>query len=191
MGRQSLSVHVLGVILAVTVLIPGLAQADQNFGGWNYSESGERIELAKRLLSHGGVSQLNFHISRNKDEATAQHNLVQTAEGRPAKRSYYGNGPGGAVDLDVRMLKALLILANEGYTFRITELAGGSHSSTSRHYSGLAFDIDTLNGKRIGYGNPSFRDFLKRCRELGATEVFGPGTRGHGSHLHIAWPRGE
>jgi hypothetical protein len=149
----------------------------------------EKRDFAEQLLHHPGVKLLDYHVSGVRDDATAKANLVQVAAGRLAKRSYYRNAPGGSTSLDLRMLRALVILAEEGYTFRITELAGGSHSRNSRHYSGLAFDIDTLNGRRIGYGNPKMRSFLRRCRELGAIEVFGPGTRGHATHLHVAWPR--
>jgi len=149
----------------------------------------ERVRLATELLSHHRVSCLDFHVSRNRDSATAQDNLEQTAGGAMARRSSYGNAPGGWTTLDLRMLRALVALAREGYSFRLTELAGGSHSSRSRHYGGVAFDIDTLNGRKVRTGHPSYRRFLKRCRELGATEVFGPGVRGHSSHLHVAWPR--
>ena len=147
----------------------------------------ERVNLAQRLLQHARVSVLDYHVSGVRDSASARQNLLQTAQGVPAKRSYYGRAPGGQTWLDVRMLRALHILASEGYSFRLTELAGGSHSSKSRHYSGLAFDIDTLNGKRINRYHPTYRRFMKRCCELGATQVYGPGTRGHSSHLHIAW----
>jgi zinc D-Ala-D-Ala carboxypeptidase len=149
----------------------------------------ERVRLATELLSHHRVSCLDFHISRNPDSATAQDNLEQTAGGAMARRSSYGTGPGGWTTLDLRMLRALVALANEGYSFRLTELAGGSHSRRSRHYEGVAFDIDTLNGRKVRPGHPSYRRFLKRCREFGATEVLGPGVRGHSSHLHVAWPR--
>ena len=185
MPQQFFDLRIFRALLVMLVFLPGAVSAEYESRA-NY---GELRALAKGLLSHRGVSLLDFHVSRNRDEATAKHNLLQTAKGRAAKRSYYGTGPGGSVYLDVKMLRALMILANEGYTFRITELAGGSHSSRSRHYVGTAFDIDTLNGQRIRYGNRSYRAFMKRCRELGATEVFGPGSRGHSTHLHIAWPR--
>jgi len=87
------------------------------------------------------------------------------------------------------MLRALYVLVQGGYSFRITEFAGGSHSSRSRHYAGIAFDIDTLNGRPVSAGHPDYRRFMRRCRELGATEVLGPGSRGHSTHLHVAWPR--
>ena len=153
------------------------------------ADSWERERLANELLAHPRVTCLDYHVSGRRDQATAQHNLEQAARGGAVRRSSYGTAPGGWTMLDVKMLRGLLTLANEGYSFRITELAGGSHSSRSRHYVGTAFDIDMLNGKKMRWGHPSYRRFMKRCRELGATEVLGPGSRGHSSHVHVAWPR--
>ena len=186
MHRSFITKRLLPLLLTAAVLVPGLAVANT---GRSTNEESLRRTMAARLLQHSGVALLDFHVSGRRDEATAKHNLVQTASGKPAKRSYYSNAPGGVTQLDTRMLRAMLILVSEGYTFRVTEFAGGSHSSNSRHYQGVAFDIDTLNGQRISYGHPSYRTFLKRCRQLGATEILGPGTRGHSRHLHVAWPR--
>jgi len=105
------------------------------------------------------------------------------------KRSSYGTAPGGYVRLDPRMLRAMQTLAKEGYTFRVTSMAGASHSRTSRHYAGLAFDIDLINGCKVGSSSPHWRTVLKRCREMGATETLGPGDKGHSTHIHAAWPR--
>lgn len=153
------------------------------------NESYERERLAAELLSHPRVDALDYHVSGRRDSASAMDNLEQAAQGGMVRRSSYGNAPGGWTMLDVRMLRALLTLAEEGYSFRITEIAGGSHSRTSRHYAGVAFDVDMVNGHRVRARHPSYRRFLERCRQLGATQVFGPGTRGHSSHLHIAWSR--
>jgi len=69
----------------------------------------------------------------------------------------------------------------------INQAAAGNR--TSRHYAGLAFDIDLINGRKVGKSNPYWRTVLKRCRELGATETLGPGDKGHSTHIHAAWPR--
>ncbi len=141
------------------------------------------------LLNSPKVATLKNQVSGRWDGASAYDNLRQAAEGRSAKRSSYGRAPGGAVRLDPRMLRGMRTLASEGYTFRVTAIAGGSHSSNSRHYAGIAFDVDTINGVKVGYGNPHYRKFMRRCRELGATEVLGPGDRAHSTHCHAAWPR--
>jgi len=84
----------------------------------------------------------------------------------------------------------MLYLADtKGYSYRITSIAGGSHSRNSRHYVGTAFDVDMINGRKVRYGNPYFKAFLSACRAKGATEALGPGDRGHSTHAHVAWPR--
>ncbi|NNC87070.1 MAG: hypothetical protein HKN82_01275 [Akkermansiaceae bacterium] len=153
------------------------------------AHSAERRALARSILSSPQISLLEYHVSGNRDQATALHNIEQTANGKPAKCSYYGNAPGGSTKLSITMLRAINQLVREGYSFRITEVAGGSHSSRSRHYAGVAFDIDFLNGRKVKWGHPTYRRFMQRCRELGATETLGPGSSGHSTHVHIAWPR--
>ena len=135
------------------------------------------------------ISWLPRQVSGRYDGASAFDNINQAAAGYAAKRSSYGTAPGGYVWLDWRMLRGLRDLAERGYTFRVTALAGASHNSNSHHYAGLAFDIDKINGQKVGYGNPYWRNFLKRCRDLGATETLGPGDPGHSTHIHVAWPR--
>jgi peptidoglycan hydrolase-like protein with peptidoglycan-binding domain len=149
-----------------------------------------RAQIASRIANNGSISLLNFHVSGVVDGATAQANISDTAAGRAARRSSYGNAPGGSVYLDTRMLCGVLRLATDyGFTFRITEIAGGSHSANSRHYAGIAIDIDMLNGARVSSTNPAVRGFMDRCRTLGASEVLGPGSAGHSSHIHCAWDR--
>ena len=75
------------------------------------------------------------------------------------------------------------------YSFQISEIAGGSHSKKSRHYAGVAMDVDSINGETVSHKNKNVSGFIKKCKELGATEVLGPGSKGHDSHVHAAWPR--
>lgn len=149
----------------------------------------ERVRLARQLLNDPRVKMANFHVSGKVDNATALQNMQQAAGGATSALSYYGKAPGGRTMLDARMLRAVQQLANEGLSIRVTEFAGGSHSSNSRHYLGVAVDIDYINGVKVGYNNPYFRKYMQRARELGATEVLGPGDRNHSSHIHVAWPR--
>src|SRR4051812_7506232 len=97
-------------------------------------------ELARRIKDSGRIVLLDEHVSGAADRATARQNITDTAQGRPASRSSYGNAPGGRVELDDAMLEGLLKVS-ESYSVRVTELAGGSHSERSRHYAGLAFDV--------------------------------------------------
>ena len=151
--------------------------------------SSSRAELAQALKMSSKITWLRRQVSGRTDGASSWDNIQQTASGRRARRSSYGNAPGGRTLLDPRMMRAMKILETEGYRFRVTSIAGGSHSRKSRHYAGLAFDVDMINGRKVGSSNPYWRKFLSRCRQLGATETLGPGDRGHSTHIHAAWPR--
>ena len=117
-----------------------------------------------------------------------RQNIVDTAAGGRARRSSYGTAPGGTIALDLRLLKSLVTLANE-FSFSISELVGGSHNANSRHYAGVAADINAINGRHVSANHPDFANFMQRCRSLGANEVLGPGNAGHSTHVHAAWPR--
>lgn len=149
-----------------------------------------RVLLAQQILDHDHILLWpHSPISSNSsDGADAHSNVSDTADGGAASRSNYTNAPGGSVNLDPRMLDGMLKLANT-YDMRITAIAGGSHSSNSRHYAGIAFDIDEINGVHVTKSNPYYRNLMQKCRDLGATEVFGPGDKDHDTHVHCAWPR--
>ena len=59
------------------------------------------------------------------DEAHAARNIEDTAAGRPARRSAYGNAPGGTVELRAALLDGMLALAGR-FAYRVSEIAGGS-----------------------------------------------------------------
>jgi hypothetical protein len=155
------------------------------------SEQERRTELGQLLwqrYTDGQLDLLPVQVSGRNDGADARANIADTALGRDAKRSSYGNAPGGRVPLTLSLLEGLKSLSDD-FSFRITALVGGSHSSRSRHYLGVALDVDTIDGARVNKDHPRFREFMSKARQLGATEVLGPGSRGHDTHLHIAWPR--
>lgn len=145
-------------------------------------------QLAARILGTPAITLATGHISGVVDQANARKNMEDTAAGRDARRSSYGNAPGGTVALNRRMLSGMLSLA-ERYTYAITELCGGSHSPNSRHYAGIAIDVGVVNGQTVRSSHPDVRDFMRLCRSLGATEVLGPGNANHDHHVHAAWPR--
>jgi len=146
--------------------------------------------LAKRVLKHPKIILLRKQVSGRVDSASSYHNVASAAKGFSARRSSYGKAPGGYTRLNKKMLETMLYLANtKGYTYRVTSIAGGSHSSNSRHYQGIAFDVDMINGRKVGYSNPYYRNFMRIGRAKGATEVLGPGDRAHSTHVHLAWPR--
>ena len=176
-------------LLGVMVLVVSCADSSGPNRKVTKRKPTPRPNLAVALKSHPNITWLPKQVSGRFDGASALDNIRASAAGSSVKRSSYGTAPGGYVPLDRRMLRAIKRLADQGYRFRVTSLAGGSHSRTSRHYAGLAFDIDLINGRKVGYSNPHWRTFLRQCEAMGATETLGPGDRGHSTHLHAAWPR--
>ncbi len=151
----------------------------------------KRQELGLLLwdrYQEGRIDLFPVQVSGRNDGADARSNIADTAMGRESKRSSYGNAPGGRVPLSMPLLEGLKELSDD-FSFRLTALAGGSHSKRSRHYLGVALDIDTLDGVRLSPEHPRFREFMNKARALGATEVLGPGDRGHNTHIHASWPR--
>lgn len=144
--------------------------------------------MAAEIRDHPNIKLATVHVSGVADQANARQNIEDTAAGRPAKRSSYGNAPGGTVQLDRDMLSCMLDLADT-YRFSVSEIAGGSHSSNSRHYAGIAFDVNIINGEHVRAGHPDQMAFRTHCRNLGGTEVLGPGVAHHSTHIHAAWPR--
>lgn len=150
----------------------------------------ERRELARQIRNRPAIKLIDFHVSGNyHPRSTAHQNVKSTANGYGAWRSPWGHYGETRVWLKARMLRGMLKLRTaKGYSFRVTSVAGGRHGSTSRHYAGLAFDVDRVNGGPVNGSNPRW-GFRRACRDLGATEVLGPGDPGHDTHLHCAWPR--
>jgi zinc D-Ala-D-Ala carboxypeptidase len=142
--------------------------------------------LAIELLKHANVELADSHVSGVKDSATAKDNLVQTSRGEAAQRSSYQNAPGGTVKLYQLMLWGLLKIADK-HRVRVSEVAGGSHSKDSRHYKGVAFDLNLIDRIRVSAANKNFESVKTICKTLGATEVLGPGDKDHDHHIHCAW----
>ena len=154
-------------------------------------DSERRTALGQELWDkylEGRIGLLPVQVSGRNDGADARSNIADTAMGRQAKRSSYQNAPGGRVDLSFSLLEGMKKLSEE-YSFNVTALAGGSHSKRSRHYLGVGIDIDKIDERQVDKNHPKFKEFMAKARALGATEVLGPGSRGHNYHLHIAWPR--
>ena len=92
------------------------------------------------------------------------------------------------MQLQTPVLELILALA-EDYVLSISEIAGGSHSANSRHYAGVAIDITFVGSKPVTASPPDVAEFMQRCRDLGCTEVLGPGDPGHSTHVHAALAR--
>jgi peptidoglycan hydrolase-like protein with peptidoglycan-binding domain len=147
-----------------------------------------RAALARAILNNSSISLATTHSSGVSDNANARQNIVDTANGGAARRSSYGTAPGGTVFLSVAMLQGMTTLS-QSWRYGVSEICGGSHSSNSRHYVGVAVDVNTINGSHVSASHPNQQAFRNKCRDLGATEVLGPGNAGHSTHIHAGWPR--
>ena len=145
--------------------------------------------LAASALANANITLATTHVSGVSDNANALQNIQDTANGAQASRSQYGNAPGGVVSIDENTLQGLLDLAAT-YSFRVSEVAGGSHSSGSAHYYGLAFDIDQINGAAVNSGNPDYQALMTLAKSKGAIVVLGPGDPHHDTHVHAAYAAG-
>ncbi len=154
-------------------------------------DASDRRCLASDIRDNDRIYLANTHSSGVVDSANARQNIADTANGNQAKRSAYGTAPGGSVWLDPRMLDCMDKLEGlYGFSYSVSEISGGSHTSGSYHYSGTAFDVYTINGIPVSASNPYWREFNQRCIAMGAIESLGPGDAGHDTHVHNAWGTG-
>ncbi len=172
--------------------ISGIVILTQVFSlGWSQDLPPSQ-EIALMIIANPRIILAEGHVSGNVDNATAWQNIVDTSLGLEAQRSSYTDGslqgPGGMTSLQAVMLTALLEIA-VSHKIHVSEIAGGAHSSKSRHYVGSAFDINKINDLPVSSSHEKFKDVMRLCRDLGATEVLGPGDDGHNGHIHCAWPR--
>lgn len=172
-------------------VLEGLTDAEVESALTLYIERTTRsVGAFTNIQSNADITLATAHTSGIEDNATAADNVQSIVEGALPEASDYGNAPGGEVDPSDTTLDAIGALSRPpyGYSFAISEFTGGSHSRRSRHYRGVAIDVNRINGVGVSARNPDYREFMDACRELGATEVLGPGTRDHDTHIHAAWP---
>jgi hypothetical protein len=155
----------------------------------------EKMRIAQEVLDHPQIILIDYMIAYPLDEsrnyASPLQNVMDIASGKKASRSNYGNAPGGETDIDIRVLRALLALAEKYGEVEVTSIAGNSHSKRSPHYSGRAVDIRHLGGKMVNRRNVNMKQFREYAiRELGALVVLGPGDPGHAGHIHISFSWG-
>lgn len=152
-----------------------------------------RIAIANQLLSKvesGQLSLMNINPSQVQDDADALQNIQDAAAGRPSMTSSYGNAPGTPTYLDGRVLTTLDTLTDK-YNLGISTISGASHSEHSRHYDGLAVDINTINGQRVSANHPDLPALMADLKALGVNELIGPhqDPANHGTHVHFAFGR--
>lgn len=175
------------------LLVAALAAATLTAGAGTAAEAGttadSRAALAKKILNTRGITLATVHPGGRHAASTARQNIVDTANGKGALTSPWSDKPNRRVLLDTRMLNGMLKLRTQhNYRISVSEIVGGDHSTNSRHYAGLAVDINYINGRHVGSG-AAHRALMAACKRLGASEVLGPGDRGHSRHVHCAWPR--
>lgn len=144
-----------------------------------------RAGIARDILNDSGITLLHFC---GPASASPRQNLTDTANGGQASA---GGGDVGAAKtwLSVGMLTWMRSYGGSN-SYRVTAIVGCDHSSTSRHYRGLAVDIDYVNGTKISTstaGRNAAAAIKNSCRAAGATEILGPGDAGHDGHVHCAW----
>lgn len=167
------------------VLVKGSTGGGGNDGGGGGGGGGSRSGMAKDILNDGGITLLHFC---GPSYASPKSNIRDAANG---KKSSAGGGHAGASKkyLSTKMLKWMRDYG-KGHSYRVTTIMGCRHSSTSKHYRGLAVDIDHANGTKINMsssGRAAARKVMSSCRAAGATEVLGPGDAGHSTHIHCGW----
>ncbi|MFF7369861.1 peptidoglycan-binding domain-containing protein [Streptomyces tricolor] len=149
--------------------------------------AGNAAALAGQVLKNRGITFARAHSETRHYGSTAYANIVDMAAGRGAATSPGSHVGAKRVQLDPRMLRALITLHDRyGSRLNISEFVGGVHSKRSRHYRGLAFDANVINGKHVGKG-AAHRAVMNLCSQLGATEILGPGDPHHDTHIHCAW----
>lgn len=162
---------------------------------------GDALNIALRILKTGKVTFALVHCcapegySQN-DESNPDDNIDDASHELQAQTSPYVYedkekypNVSQLIDLDINMLKGMLNLTKK-YTFSISEITGGGHSSNSRHYAGIAFDINYINGVYVNDKNTYLTEFRIEAKKYGATEILGPGDdNNHKTHIHLGWPR--
>lgn len=154
--------------------------------------SSARSALAQQIQASANISLWPYSpiSSGSSDGADVATNIADTARGAKAKHSCYGTAPCSSAYLSEDMLQGILKVA-ESYSVRLTSVTGGSHSATSRHYAGTAFDIDLIGGVSVTArgGDSAVRGVMTLCSQAGATEVLGPTNEPqyHFNHIHCAW----
>jgi len=169
----------------------GSGTGDAGSGGSSGNESVffTTSKISARLLASPNIIPATVHVSNISDNATAKQNLKDASSGLNAHRSNYGNAPGGTVALNNTMLKSIESLSSS-YSMSISEIAGGSHSVGSSHYSGNAIDVNYVNGVRvINMSDAKIIEFRNACYQAGANVVYDPVNEpnNHNNHFHIQW----
>ena len=144
-----------------------------------------RQKYAKQILNNSKIVLAKAHPSGVRDNAFAYNNVLDTANGKAASRSSYGNAPGGSVYLDADLLKIILDLQAKYGTVYVSEICGASHSKNSLHYRGIAVDITNVGGSVSVQRGKDIYNYLT-SRGYSLKTVYSGTVREDSSHYHIA-----
>lgn len=145
-------------------------------------------DIAKDILRDKDIKLETLHASSGSYLGSPEQNIIDIANGRPARHSCHGGAPCSTTRIDLRVLKAVRDMGTRG-TLTVSEFAGGVHSSGSAHYSGDAVDINWVNGRHVGWGTSDWM-VVDRCRAYGAKDIYSPTYDpygGHHNHVHCGW----
>lgn len=170
-------------LLALALLVPqASAETPADVCDW----------ILQRHNNGWGINLLDFHPgSTTNPNSTALQNIKDCKQGQLSDSGDGCSSADDRVQLRMDMLTGMRALRQDkNFTFRVTEIAGGSHTCpSSYHYKGRAFDVDRVNGAEVNSSNPH-EPFRQACIALGADEAYGPGYDpygGHSTHIHCAW----
>lgn len=150
--------------------------------------------LATQILSKG--NKITLLGDTADPTSSAKQNIIDTSEGKSAWTSTRSDVKRQPVAIDSRLLGTILAIS-ELYSIQVNHIAGGDHSSTSKHYQGKAFDI-----QHRPFEPTKARAIMDVCRAGGAYLIIGPcstysdkvckdtgyKTRDdHSGHIHCAW----
>ena len=153
-------------------------------GGW---------ARVKDLMDEGKIDAKTSHFdargNRNGgDGADAMSNIRAAINGEKARRSTYGNGPGGVSCLDPRIGSFLADLGEAGNVY-VNSIAGGSHSRSSTHYDGYSIDVGQFRGRNMRKSNrAAVMDAVAICRSYNAKQIFNENLNcGRTCVSHTSW----
>ena len=113
--------------------------------------------------SEGGGGNLTSSSLSGSGQANLVSDLMKLVNGgkiscQQTHRDQIKNG-----EIANSLMKAMILIASNGWPFTITALKDGGHSANSAHYSGRGVDIGTVKGELITRettGTTNFQQFL-------------------------------
>jgi RHS repeat-associated protein len=141
-----------------------------------------KSNTAEKIKQTGNVEFATEHQSGIKDNANAQANINDAANGDKMSTSEYAHPKGAKVALNDNAANAFLSLA-EKYKMSVSEIAGGKHGENSLHYQGKAYDVTHVNGNYMNKESDISKEFVDAARAVGFTVNI----EYEKNHIHLQW----